>query len=127
MQITATPEEILADQTAGKARKLGNGHDKAREAKAVKKVAQEFEAIFIGMMMKSMRETVGKNEMMSGGHGEDMFRSLLDQEYANAAAASGGTGLASMVEKELMRRNNSVTPKKSTSEKVPQKVLEEAR
>lgn len=127
MQITAKPEEILADQTAGKARKLGNGQDKAREAKAVKKVAQEFEAIFIGMMMKSMRETVGKNEVISGGHGEEVFRSLLDQEYANTAAASGGTGLASMIEKELTRRNNTAAPKSLTSEKVPQNVPEEAR
>jgi flagellar protein FlgJ len=127
MQITATPEEILADQTAGKARKLGNGQDKAREAKAIKKVAQEFEAIFIGMMMKSMRETVGKNELMSGGHGEDVFRSLLDQEYANAAAASGGTGLASMIEKELTRRSTPAAVQPTKRENMPQHNPDEAR
>jgi len=68
-----------------------------------KKVAQEFEAMFVGMMLKSMRETVGKDKLTGGGHGEETFRSLLDQEYATAAARAGGIGLASSIEKELNR------------------------
>jgi peptidoglycan hydrolase FlgJ len=66
-----------------------------------KKVAQEFEAMFVGMMLKSMRETVGKDKLTGGGHGEETFRSLLDQEYAASAARNGGIGLAKMIEKEL--------------------------
>jgi peptidoglycan hydrolase FlgJ len=72
-----------------------------------KKVAQEFEAMFVGMMLKSMRETVGKEKLTGGGHGEETFRSLLDQEYATAATRNGGVGLASMIEKEL---THSATP-----------------
>jgi peptidoglycan hydrolase FlgJ len=68
-----------------------------------KKVAQEFEAMFVGMMLKSMRETVGKDKLTGGGHGEETFRSLLDQEYAQTAARQGGVGLAQMIEKELTR------------------------
>jgi len=67
----------------------------------VKKVAQDFEAMFVGMMLKSMRETLGKDKLTGGGHGEETFRSLLDQEYAQAAARSGSIGLAQMMEKEL--------------------------
>lgn len=75
------------------------GNDPAK----VKKVAQDFEAMFIGMMLKSMRDTVGKDKLTGGGHGEETFRSLLDQEYAQTAAKSGGIGLATMMEKELTR------------------------
>ncbi len=76
-----------------------DGNDPAK----VKKVAQEFEAVFVGMMMKAMRETVGKDKLTGGGHGEETFRSLLDQEYAQAAVRNGGIGLAPMLEKELTR------------------------
>ena len=74
-----------------------------------RKVAQEFEAMFVGMMLKSMRDTVPQNKLTGGGHGEETFRSLLDQEYAQTAAKSGGVGLAPVLEKEFLRAT-AVTP-----------------
>jgi peptidoglycan hydrolase FlgJ len=84
----------------------GEGNDPAK----AKKVAQEFEAMFVGMMLKSMRDTVGKDKLTGGGHGEETFRSLLDQEYATAAAKGGGVGLAAMIEKELTRNGSAGPP-----------------
>lgn len=72
-----------------------------KEAVAAKKVAKEFEALFVGMMLKSMRETVGKDKLINGGHGEEIYRSLLDQEYAKSLTEHGGVGLASMLERQL--------------------------
>ncbi|GFO70863.1 hypothetical protein GMLC_44420 [Geomonas limicola] len=69
----------------------------------VKKVAQEFEAMFVGMMLKSMRETVGQDKLTGGGRAEETFRSMLDQEYATEATKSGGIGLAKLLEKELTK------------------------
>ena len=82
----------------------GSGRQGATPA-AAKKVAREFEAMFVTMMLKSMRDTVGKDQLTGGGHGEETFRSLLDQEYATAATQGGGIGLAKMIEKELVRSN----------------------
>jgi peptidoglycan hydrolase FlgJ len=74
-----------------------------RNGQAVKKVAKEFESLFIGMMLKSMRETVGKDKLTDGGHGEEVYRSLLDQEYAKALSEHGGIGLAAMMERQLVK------------------------
>lgn len=71
------------------------------EQAARRKVAQEFESLFIGMMLKSMRSTVGKDSLTGGGHGEEVYRSLLDQEYAMAAARGEGLGLARLIEQQL--------------------------
>ena len=73
----------------------------ATDAASAKKVAREFEAMFIGMMLKSMRETVGEDKLTGGGRGEETFRSLLDQEYAQSAAKNGGVWLAQMIERQL--------------------------
>lgn len=73
----------------------------AGETAAAKKVAKEFEALFVGMMLKSMRETIGKDELTNGGHGEEVYRSMLDQEYARSLTEHGGVGLTAMLERQL--------------------------
>ena len=72
-----------------------------REAAAAKKVAKEFETMFVGLMLKSMRETVGKDKLTNGGHGEEVYRSMLDQEYAKSLTDHGGVGLTAMLERVL--------------------------
>lgn len=71
--------------------------------KEIKKVSQDFEALFLGMMYKSMRQTVQEDKVTGGGKAEETYRSMLDQEYVNVAAKRGSTGLARMIEKELLK------------------------
>ncbi len=74
-----------------------------KEAAAVKKVSKEFETLFIDMMLKSMRESVGKDKITDGGHGEEVYRSMLDQEYAKSLTERGGLGLAAIFEGQLAK------------------------
>lgn len=98
-------DTLMADAEATRARQLAAKAEKTdQERVAAKKVAREFEAVFVGMMLKSMRDTVGKDELTGGGRGEEIFRSMLDQEYATACAASGGIGLAPLIEQQLLPR-----------------------
>jgi len=92
---TGKPEE---------ARGVGMADSPAKRKAAVKKVAGEFEALFAGMMLKSMRATVGKDSLTGGGHGEEVYRSLLDQEYAAAMVQGGGLGLGKLIEQQLERQ-----------------------
>ena len=82
---------------------------------AARKVAREFEAMFVAQMMKSMRETVGKDTLTGGGRAEETFRSLLDQEYAAEAARSGGIGLAQSIERELLPKTAAPLPPKEAN------------
>jgi flagellar protein FlgJ len=93
------------------------GADKKSASAA--KVAKEFEALFVGMMLKGMRETVGTNSITGGGKGEEVYRSLLDQEYANVIAENGSLGLATMLEKQLT--GNNPAPGLSSTMPVPDK------
>lgn len=104
MQTTIPSDTLISESEAVRVRRLAEAKagSSERERKAAKKVAQEFESVFVGMMMKSMRETVGKDSLTGGSRGEEIFRSLLDQEYATAFAARGGIGLAPMIEKQLL-------------------------
>ena len=102
---------IAGDDAAEKARQLqrqaaGTSGLSEKQRQQAKKVSQDFEGLFIGMMMKSMRETVGKDKLTGGGHGEDVYRSMLDQEYVAASAKSGGFGLAKLIEKDIIRQES---------------------
>lgn len=77
-----------------------------KQRQQIKKTAQDFEGLFIGMMVKSMRETVQEDELTGGGRGEEIYRSLLDQEYVDQAVKRGGFGLAKQIEREIVRQES---------------------
>jgi flagellar protein FlgJ len=83
-----------------------SGGVSAQQRAQAHKIGQDFEALFMGMMMKSMRATVGQDALTGGGHGEEVFRSMLDQEYASIASKRG-MGLAPLIEKEIVRQEES--------------------
>lgn len=49
-------------------------------------LAKEFESVFLAQMLKSMRSTVGKSSLIDGGHGEEIFTGLIDEEMARKMA-----------------------------------------
>lgn len=83
---------------------MKSGMQAGGEAKkaAIRKAAVEVQSIFVEMMLKSMRDTVGKDTLTGGGHGEEVYSSLLDREYASAVSRRGGFGLAEMIEQQLL-------------------------
>jgi flagellar protein FlgJ len=86
-------------QIANKGGKPSAGE--ARKAE-IRKAAVQFQSIFVEMMLKSMRETVNQDKLTGGGHGEEVYGSLLDREYAAAISRRGNIGLAEMVERQLL-------------------------
>jgi len=123
MQIaTAVPDtsESVADKARLLQRGLSNdgGVLTEKQRKQAKKVSQDFEALFVGMMMKSMRATVGKDKLTGGGHGDDVYRSMLDQAYADASVKrGGGLGIAKIIEKDIIRQESrKIAPKVDTKE-----------
>jgi Rod binding domain-containing protein len=63
----------------------------------VAKAAQQFTGMFMSQMFSHMFEGVGKDAMFGGGQGEEMFRSVLVDEYGKAAAKSGSLGISDKI------------------------------
>jgi Rod binding domain-containing protein len=75
--------------------------DAARDpSKAVRKTAEQFEAYFIQQMMKTMRESIEKSDLIEGGN-IDMYQDLMDKEVSLSMAKRGGMGLADMLERQM--------------------------
>ncbi|MEI7455520.1 MAG: flagellar assembly peptidoglycan hydrolase FlgJ [Nitrosomonadales bacterium] len=68
---------------------------------ALKVAAQQFESVFMNMMLKSMREATPQDGMMDSDQTR-MFTSMLDQQLSQSMS-SKGIGLADMLVKQLSR------------------------
>ncbi|MDR1646530.1 MAG: flagellar assembly peptidoglycan hydrolase FlgJ [Zoogloeaceae bacterium] len=69
----------------------------------VKAAAQEFEAMFLQMVMKSMRATMGEDTFMDSDSTR-FFTGMLDEQMAKDISRAGGLGLAEILEKQLTQR-----------------------
>ena len=77
--------------------------NKINDIKEIKKLANEFESIFTELMLKSMRSSVQKGGLVDGGNGEDIFKGMLDTEYAKAMAEQRSSGIADSIESHLLQ------------------------
>lgn len=69
---------------------------------AVKKAATQFEALFMQMVLKSMRDAMPKSGLLGDDSAQQMYTGMLDQQLSMKMAASG-TGLADVIAKQLTR------------------------
>ena len=74
------------------------------EKMATKEVAKQFEAMFVQMMLKSMRAAVPRNEE-NRSKTMETFEQMYDREIAVAMSRRGGLGLAEMIETHLDKIN----------------------
>jgi flagellar protein FlgJ len=68
---------------------------------AAKKVATQFEALYMQMVLKSMREATPRSGLLDSQE-QDMYRGMLDQQVAQQIA-SKGTGLSDVIARQLSR------------------------
>ena len=64
---------------------------------AKKKAASDFETFFASQMLDQMFSSVKTDSLFGGGHGEEMFRSVLLDSYAKQIGARGSLGIANQV------------------------------
>ena len=71
-----------------------------RAAKA-QATGEDFEAMFLNSMFQQMFSGVGQGPF-SGGHGANIWRSFLTDEYSKSFVKAGGIGIAPQVTRELL-------------------------
>jgi len=69
----------------------------------LRKVSEDFEAVFVGQMLQPMFANLGADEPFGGGPGEDMWRSMQVEEYGKAVVKNGGIGIADSVFREMLK------------------------
>src|SRR4051812_22588957 len=92
----------VAKMSSAKTPKLGQ---KFESKEKLEKAAHEFEGVFMDVVMKQMRETVGGDSDAFGDNkNEKFFQSMLDTEYSKISSAKTGMGLAAAIVRQMMPR-----------------------
>ena len=73
----------------------------ASRALNAKAAGEDFEAMFLNSMFQQMFSGVG-NGPFSGGHGANIWRSFLTDEYSKSFVKAGGIGIAGEVQRALL-------------------------
>lgn len=68
-----------------------------------RKVADEFEAMFLSQMLAPLFEPLESDGLTGGGSAERAFRPMLVDEYAKEMSKQGGIGLSDQIYGEILR------------------------
>jgi len=79
------------------------GRITGRAGSNVDKTASDFESMFMSQMLQPMFEGMPVDSTFGGGHGEELMRNLLVQEYGKIASKNGHFGIADAVKTQMMR------------------------
>lgn len=80
--------------------KRGEMLDPAQKVK-LEKAVREFQSVFVGYMLKSMRSTVEKADNSTDSFGGDMLESMFDVELSKHISKNSNLGMADMLYQKL--------------------------
>ncbi|MBX9849187.1 MAG: flagellar assembly peptidoglycan hydrolase FlgJ [Rhodocyclaceae bacterium] len=76
---------------------------KSNDPEALRAAAKQFEALFLQMVLKSMRDATPREGLFDNDQSR-MYESLLDQQLSQVMSSKRGLGLAAVIERQLSRQ-----------------------
>ncbi len=77
---------------------------RTNDPEAVRKAAQQFEALFTQQMLKSARAASLGDDVLGGGQQMEFYQDMFDQQMALHLASGKGMGLADVLVKQMIGR-----------------------
>lgn len=98
--IATMPAELMAERPAygGSTAVLST---ELHKAKREEQAYQDFEKMFIHLMLKEMRKTSNETSLVEKSHATKMYEELMDEAMAEQMAKSGQLGLGSQLRSTL--------------------------
>ena len=93
---------LQAGNALAAGRSLPNVH-RAMNLREARKVAEDFEAVYLGQMLQPMFQNIEAAEPFGGSPSEKMWRTMQVDEYGKAIAKAGGIGIADAVFREMIK------------------------
>lgn len=84
------------------------GQAQRHEGSALREVAQQFEAMFVQQIMKTMRDASFKGGELIESQAMDTFQSMHDKEISLHIARRGSFGLADMLVRSMERQDQAI-------------------
>jgi len=92
-----THEQVQAASKNASSKKLTAFEKKAHET------ATNFEAVFLSQILKSMSMGLKSDGPFGGGHGEEIFRDVMNEQMSTQIARTGGIGISDSIYREILK------------------------
>ena len=99
MKTTLDPQSLLTASS-----QAPDSQHAQRASKSMKKSSQNFEAIFLQSVFKSMRKTVPDGKLFKKDNATEMFQDMLDQELSTKMSQKQSIGLADQIYRQLEKK-----------------------
>ena len=99
MKSTLDPTSLLAAS-----QQIPDTSRSQKDRKALKKTCQDFEAIFIQSLFKSMRKTVPDGGLLKKDNATAVYQDMLDQEIAKNISQKQSVGLAEQMYRQMEKK-----------------------
>jgi len=93
------------DQMDAATKKLEQAAGGKMSMEEAKKVAKDFESLFVSQMLEHMMggDSMG-DDLFGNAETDEIYKSMMVDEYSKAIVKSGGIGIAGYIEQGLARR-----------------------
>ncbi|MCR4400589.1 MAG: rod-binding protein [Syntrophomonadaceae bacterium] len=91
------------------ARRLQDEAARADDAK-LREACRDLESVFLYQLITAMRATIPRSGFLDTSYGQQVFESMLDEEYARTMAHSGCTGLGDTIYRQLRQQYGGQSP-----------------
>lgn len=100
--IVHVPVILSAASDSERSRRARLTPDQQRALKNLHDAATQFEGVFLQMVMSAMRDTVPQSSIFGqDSASESTWQSMLDDQYSQQMASTGGFGLAAQLEQQM--------------------------
>jgi peptidoglycan hydrolase FlgJ len=99
----AVPTSLLARPGSPGMPSIANATNLTKQQQVARDTAEKFESVFLTQMLEQMFKGIKPDSEFGGGQSELVYRSMLNQYYADAISKRGGIGIADAVYSEILR------------------------
>jgi Rod binding domain-containing protein len=89
------------------------------EERRLRATAHEVESIFLQHLLKTMRQASGSTGTLLTGTGQRVYQEMMDEQLGRTLSKGGGIGLADMLVRDVLRRQESAKMPSSPPGEVP--------
>lgn len=106
MELTAISNLSRQTLTYNTGINLSQEVKKQLDDQKLKATCREFESMLHYSMLQAMRKTIDKSDLFYGGNAEDIFTSMLDEEYAKIMSNSNKGTIAESLYQQLAQKQH---------------------
>lgn len=103
MDIPFDSEFVINSAKIEVAKNILKNQNNLKSPYELKKATQNFEAIFINMLIKSMWKTIPESGLFEKNSATDIYEGIIQSALSEEIARSGGLGMAKMLYQQISK------------------------